>query len=168
MKSDTPHPANRCCYNCHFLMSYQYRADGDHAIFAKSFGDRTKLLAATEKQHIHEIIGNANFLGCQKWVWHHHQETKHLEPLAPFLTQNRADCCFFHDYTEGMSFEAGTMLEAREADRREAERDRDLTRHSLKLSRRAFWISFVALIVSIAATCATLIWNIWAHFHPPA
>ena len=166
MESNIPHPDTRCCYNCHFLMAYQHRADGDHAIFEISLDKRTKLLDATEKQHIHNIIGPANFLGCKKWIWKHNRRTKSPIPLASDLTRDHGDSCFFHRYTEGMSFGATEVLEARAADRREAERDRDLTRHALNLSRRAFWISFAALIVSIAATIGTLLWNIWAHFNP--
>ncbi|MCD6406171.1 MAG: hypothetical protein J7M19_10125 [Planctomycetes bacterium] len=58
-----------------------------------------------------------------------------------------------------MFLPAAVELERRAADRREAERDRALT-------RGAFWVAFAALVVSILATVATLAWNIWTHFYP--
>jgi hypothetical protein len=165
MKSDIPQTESACCYNCHFLICYQ-RQENKKRPHHISCDNRNKLLKATQKQEVHDIIGSESFLGCQKWVWEHHRRTKSPIHVAAILTEERGESCFFHQHTNGMSFDAATTLEAREADRREAERDRNLTRHALELSNRAFKISIVALIVSIAATCATLAWTIWAHYNP--
>jgi hypothetical protein len=58
--------------------------------------------------------------------------------------------CFFFEYLDGMGMPVAVELERRAAAQREAEKDRALT-------RRAFWVAFAALLVSIAATIANII-----------
>lgn len=160
MKSDTPHPDTHCCYNCHFLTTLTQ----DHPYSPLDHKKRAELLKATDATMLGKIIGPNTKWGCLKDVWTHKPSGPF--PIAPILTQERKDRCLFYPHTHKMTFDIAEVLEARDANRREAERDRDLTRHSLKLSYRAFKISIVALAVSIIATCATLAWNIWAHYHP--
>ena len=75
------------------------------------------------------------------------------------MTVNRAGKCFFYPYAQRMSLEAASELERRDTEHREGRLDRQLT-------RRAFRVAFAALIVSILATLAGLVWDIWKHHHP--
>jgi len=75
------------------------------------------------------------------------------------MTKNRAGKCFFYPYEQRMSLEAAAELERRETEHLEGKRDRQLT-------RRAFWVAFAALIASVCAALAGLVWDIWKYHHP--
>ncbi len=66
------------------------------------------------------------------------------------LTRDRGESCFFYPHSPWMSLPAGTEVERRADDRREAEKDRALT-------RKAFLVAAIALVVSIVATVASII-----------
>ena len=78
------------------------------------------------------------------------------------LATPRGEDCYFYATTQnGMTLEAARELEKRATNRREAAKDRKYTRTTIN-------IALGALAFSIFATLATLVWNIWAHYHPAA
>ena len=143
----------KCCLNCHFLV--------------KTRGDDKCLVA--EDRHVLRSGGTPcqdeqkHDIAClhRVWRWSSLLSPEERSDLHGEVTRDRGESCFFHPYTHGMALKPARALERRNAISRDAEKDR-------KLTRKAFRVAFVALIVSILATLATLIWNIWAHFHPPA
>ena len=68
---------------------------------------------------------------------------------------------FFHRYVPWMSLSAGVELERRAADRREGEKDRELTRQTAGAANRA---AVAAIIVAIAMAVASWASLIWRHF----
>ena len=155
-KGDMVNRWGKCCLSCHFLLKRSYVGPEDHA-FSVTCGERRKLAEGTDPG---EVFGNERNMECSKHVWDyanlHIDLRRHIREL---LQQDRGESCFFYPFAEGMFLPAAVELERRAADRREAERDRALT-------RGAFWVAFAALVVSILATVATLAWNIWTHFYP--
>ncbi len=100
-----------------------------------------------------------NYLYCACDVWSIATGPEGAEKAKKHVLQPWDDSCFYFPYSPKMSCPTAKELERRAANRREAEKDR-------KLTRRAFWVAFTALVVSILATLANLLWNIWTHFHP--
>ena len=156
MKQDPPNIPEKCCLRCHFLKKWMREENGKEICFELSTEERQCLLVG-EKWNTSPVPWS---LACHKNVWDSANFRKDsCRDIPVITTQDRGESCFFYPHTPGMFFPAAVVLEERAANRREAERDRALT-------RRAFWVAFTALIVSILATIVNLIWNVWNHFHP--
>ena len=73
---------------------------------------------------------------------------------AEFLVKDRGELCFFFPFREGIWMEVAETLEARSADRREAERDR-------KWVRWGVWVAAVALAGPVVVKILGVIWKWW-------
>ncbi len=144
----------RCCLKCHFCNADELH--GSMRIERLDFDEdcRRRMAEAfsLEGKYFDGDVGPyANCLrGCYRYK---------KGMTDDFLLTDRTDKCFFYPYTESMTVDAATEIERRAADRGEAEKDR---RHT----RNAFWVAIGALVVSILATIANLVWNVWMHFYP--
>ena len=168
MNTKAKRTPKHCCLNCHFLVH-------------PDFDDTARITAhevkEPERKNIFENCFDGNIgevrWACMKGVWHEDEygPTEDEEAIK-FIKQkfflDRQDSCFFYKYCTGMPQGVAEELERRAADRREAEKDRALT-------RKAFWVAVIALGVSIFATAVNvvvtfinMIWSIWAHYHPPS
>ena len=150
MTKDLP---NNCCLRCVFL----------HSVNSEK---PIQSLSKKVREDIKVKKSNMLQLQCYQGVWGpktlgnpQNQGNSQYEDFYRLLTEDRGELCLFYLYTENQSPAAAKVLEIRAADRREATKDRHLT-------RRAFWIASLALVVSIYAIVGNMIWNIWAHFYP--
>jgi hypothetical protein len=91
------------------------------------------------------------------------------------LVRNREEECFFYDYAPGMPIDVAAELERRAADRREAERDRELTRQALQKtdtalshSGRKNGIALAALVITTLAVLGNIAITLWNQFHSVA
>ena len=164
-----------CCLNCDFLVT---KENPDHP-FSINEQERKCLLSELTKDKrdprrmTNDVLSKYK---CYKSIWEQggiEQEVKNQPAEANGTTtkgqskiwdcsqviQDRGDSCFFFLYELRRRLVATAELEGRVSTRREAEKDR-------KLTRRAFLVAFFALIISFLAFVANLIWNAWAHYHP--
>mgnify|MGYP006304227953 CR=1 len=71
---------------------------------------------------------------CAQGVWRYHRAGD-LVGTDTILTVDRGQKCFYYPYEEtGLKLDAAKELERRRKDRREAEKDRRLTRHMVFLT----------------------------------
>ena len=175
----------KCCLNCHFMMADE---DGYPVPETKRrewrgmLTGNTKIMTETDLPR--EILGQFR---CFKGVWCKRSQVQDakqemykaadasqgipdLSWRPSQLIEDRGDRCFFYPHTDRLSMEAANELERREAGRREAEKDRKLTRY-------AFYVAFAALVASSMVGAANLgwsfitgiiraSWTVWANFHP--
>ena len=111
-----------CCLNCHFLMKWNRQPNGSDWKFGIAHDERTHLACCKAPE---EVLGGDYSLACYQKVWDWANRRKDSENnLIRVLTRDRGETCFFYSYTPGMFFPGAVELERREADRREARRDR--------------------------------------------
>ena len=149
-----------CCLGCHFLS----KRGSDNQTFSISESMRRELQKSLPNSHPQRILAEYS---CHKGVWKKsgnigetvqtgQQDIANGCPVETFacsdLTKNRGESCFFYLHIHKMILEAAETLEHREADRREARRDR-------KLTTMALCVAVLALIVSILTAAAKLVWN---------
>jgi len=148
MKQKIPNIPDKCCLNCHFLKRWMRERDGREINMEVSFQER-QLLAEGKEWNTHPNVPWS--LACHQNVWDaaNFREDS-CKDIKVITTKDRGESCFFYPYIPGLFFPAARELERRVADRREAEKDRALT-------RRAFYVALCALIVSILATIANII-----------
>jgi hypothetical protein len=111
---------------------------------------RCRLVAGESPEN---VILPEHHLLCAKDAW----DAANFRPdsitdISQVLTLDRSDTCFFFPHSPGMFLSAATEVERRLSGRREAEKDRALT-------RRAFWVALAALVVSILANVANVMLN---------
>lgn len=155
---------DKCCLGCHFLITLTLREKGlEPAPSLVDAATRERLAKGDAPE-----LGPNRWFTCDRQVW----DAANLAPEDDLLSIIRhkrlykKEPCFFYRYTPSMFLPAARELEQRAADRREMKIDRNLTNKSVRQSQKAFWVAAIALIVSILATAANLIWNIWQHFNP--
>ncbi len=112
----------RCCRKCHFLVAViEGKMNENRSLSAE---DREKLLAG---EAVGAIVGSQHGLGCHLGCWiRHRSDTPDM--IKDIITKPRRDTCFYHAHAPGIAMGAAEVLEKREADLREAERDRLFTR----------------------------------------
>ena len=148
---------DKCCLNCHFLVAYVGQRPDDDAEWAPVYPTFLRYIIEDMESPIDmPRIGRERF--CCHWRVFVGKELNGQEELHSELLADRGETCFFFPRHDGMSLGAAGTLERREADRREAERDRSLT-------RRAFKVAFAALIISILVAVANLVWDLWKYHH---
>jgi hypothetical protein len=152
MTVDGPELPEECCMNCHFLRKNVLIGKAEGSRHELSSADRAALRRCRGRESAEAFAAYTQAFLCLYDVVS--TMDKRLvgakENIPRDLTADRRDQCFFYPFHEGMSFETAQILEMRAANRREAERDRALT-------RRAFWVAFAALVVSIMATIASIV-----------
>ena len=161
------------CLRCHFLRSVIQTVGMDeaarHPDWMNELDDEMRnqiRQAIAENQHdikaLDIVIGADKSLACVKDLWTNGDVDRNviLDILDREIPINRSEACFFFRYTPRMSVATASILEERDANRREAKKDRDRVDQSLSRTK-------LALIISIIALFATLIWNAYVHFYPP-
>ena len=147
----------KCCLKCHFMERHFPQQSAGWLTLSVTEEERAQLQAGSLPPQVFSSVECA--LACYRGVWDHANLGKDVPSgLRSLLAQERGETCFFYPYTPGMFFPAARVLERRNADRREAEKDR-------KLTRNAFRVALIALIASILTTILTFIWNGCAHHH---
>ena len=159
-KDDLVKQWGKCCLSCHFLSQWDRapRSNTQERRDPLTFDQRKRLARGDEPQ---KVASRADcVLGCAHNVWDANNWRQDVyESITDIVPRTVNEDCFFLPYRPGMPWPTAKELERREANRREAGKDRQLT-------RRAFQVAFGALLVSITAFVANLIWNIWVYSHP--
>jgi len=143
MKKLTGAIPDRCCLNCQFFLK---RVHAMGLAGGEITSDERKTLEQRFTKGSGKWLMDVVGFKCHQGVY----DKKDASDWDQILPKDRKESCFFFPYHEGMDVKAADVLERRIADRCEAERDRALT-------KRAFWVAFAALVVSILATIASII-----------
>ncbi len=115
-----------CCRDCHFLMKWDRTHNGLELKMETAQDERLRL---AQGKDLNSVIGDNYSIACFQNVWDWANRRKDSDDnLQRVLTRDRGETCFFYPHTPGMFFPAAAELERREADRREAKRDRKLTK----------------------------------------
>jgi hypothetical protein len=140
------------CLNCEFLLVC--------ISSTTAFGPVTeeRHLSVTEVSRLRQgdgrkaVLGNGRLM-CARHVWAVTPvDSQTDDTMQLILEQPRDDSCFFYPRSRGIQRAAAEELERRAADRREAEKDRQLTRW-------AFYVALGALIVSILTNLGSCAWS---------
>ena len=139
-----------CCLNCAFLMGSVEAETGylDERPLSESRRNEFRKHGLPSSSHRH-VMKNGTPINFQ---CHKGAPGVKCKPSTEWL-RDRTDECFFFPHVEGRPLAATKELERREADRREAKRDR-------KWAKIGVWVAAIALVLSLA-------WSIWQHFNPP-
>lgn len=115
-----------CCRDCHFLMKWDRSADGGEIKMPISVNERARLARGEPAE---TVVGTNYSLACfhDVWDWANRRSDSEND-LVRVITLERGESCFAYPHTPGMFFPAAAELERRQADRREAQRDRRLTK----------------------------------------
>ncbi len=151
-----PDAPENCCLNCDFLVN---KTNPDHP-FSIGQPERQGLWdglgESDPKTMTEDILAKYR---CHMGVWEQGSiEASNVWDCSQVI-EDRGGDCFFYPHEHRRRLDVTVKLERRAADRREAKEDR-------KLTRKAFWVAFAALIAAILATLANFLWNVWTHFHP--
>ncbi len=143
----------RCCVRCHFLVAEREVTpsllERDQEL---TWGERRSLL--TSQDFLREL--RLERVYCYKSVWgdSHYpvdsDEKEFMERIPGGLREDCGETCFFLPYRKTMSLETAAKLERREADRREAKRDRRLV-----IIAGAIGAAVGAIIVSVLTAMLT-------------
>jgi len=152
---------DKCCLKCHFL-EHVLREDMKELDNGTDFQHLTSALTGHRETIVNGIQGQNSpsnlfrMFKCHFAIWGPWLclENKHMFQEV----MKRRNDCFFFPYADGMSIPVAVELEKRRAEQDKAEKDRALT-------RKAFLIAIAALIVSIIALIANLVWDVWKYFH---
>jgi hypothetical protein len=92
-------------------------------------------------------------VACYEDVWDSaNPRADTSKDIRAIMKKDRREDCFFYTYTPGIYFPAARELEQRNADRREAKRDR-------------FWVK-CGVWVAVAAVLLTLVWDVYKYCVP--
>ena len=123
--------------NCHFFI----KQTPEHKL------EVTQQERNAIKNHNFSVIKGHYALGCFFGVWDGGHNFDSQERFSTILYTSRKNFCFFWPWRQGMLLEAAKILQKREADNREASRDRKLTILGL-------WIATIALVANIVVKYA--------------
>lgn len=141
------------CINCHFFCRGGESIRDDNFLIEEK-GRR----ALKEKNYEDDIREVHRHLACYFKVWDERVDNKLKNERITIVSEiDRKDRCFYKEYTPGMAFDAAEILQRREADYKEAERDR-------KITRRALWTAIIALIIN---TIISILNIIITFYHSP-
>ena len=114
------------CLNCHFLMKWDRLPNGGEIKLELAHDERSRLARGEAPE---KVLGGNYSPACSQNVWDWANRRQDAEDdIVRVLTDDRGETCFFYQHTPGMSFLAAAELERRRVDRREAQRDRNLTK----------------------------------------
>jgi hypothetical protein len=125
--------ARKACINCHFLVKIYE---------GHSFEIRPQEREAVRRQDYSAFEHYA--LACHFGVWDEGFNFDKEYRQKIIVETDRRDYCFFWKHRPGMLLPAAEALQKREADNREASRDRRLTLFGL-------WIAAIALVLDFIA-----------------
>lgn len=175
MRNDHVIIPEKCCLNCHLLAARNEKGDWESA----PFSEREELKTGDENC-IRTHVTMLHSYSCHKGVFlpakslHDVIEDMRTRPQivqsADYerLTEERRETCFFYPFQPRMSLAAGDELERRASDRREADKDREvtrlegvedrkLTRGALRIARRNYRIAVAAAVAAVGATIVAII-----------
>lgn len=155
MGPDYIDPNRECCRHCHFFgQLLRNEKDGQKwtNFYSLDLATRAGFEAGTYPLSVLRASG------CGRGVWSpaYDQLQGVNEDLREKIRVNRAGRCFFLQYSIGMTLDTAIEIQRSNAADYRAAEDR-------KLTRRAFWISVAALIVSVLSDLG---WSVYSHFHP--
>ncbi len=128
------------CVDCHFLMKWDRKPPVGDVKLPIAHDERSRLARSEPPE---KLLGENYSIACYHNVWDWANRRKDSEKdLVRVLTSDRGETCFFYPHTPGMFFPAAAELERREASRREARRDRQLT-------KRGILITVVAAVICV-------------------
>lgn len=141
--SDPSLPA-RCCRSCHFFMAQPRNSAVIHCVTTE---ERDNLDAGRDTDWFSA--------SCERDVWRCKAPCTSELAFRTDIRRDRGEECFFYPHTPGMRGQAAQELERRAAGRREAEKDRRLTRDALRQSKRAAkaakWTAIAAIIAALGS-----------------
>lgn len=124
----------QACVDCHFFVSQYRDASGVHpSVVSEENRDLSRRNDFSWCDAYRSLV--CNFMVWDQGV-HFDLERRH----EVIVGTERTDSCFFFPWRHGMLLPAARRLQAREANYREANRDRKLTMLGL-------WIAAIALVV---------------------
>lgn len=131
-------------------------------------------------------LGGDRNIKCHRGVWDpaNHPEGEIFHDRRAEISKDRGEksqepCLLFYGYRPGMAFGTAIKSQALADAQREAAEDRKLTRDEAKKDRKQTkWalcvaigtliVTLVALVVSIATSAFTLIWDRYKFYNPNA
>jgi len=160
MKRPSRQIPDRCCINCHFCMKY---------VSGFIRGEPNSPLRGELECHERDTLRKRFATDGSDWIMGdgfacHHGVYDIHDPMAAaawheILPLDRGDTCFFYLFVEGMSQEATVVLEKRTVDRREAEKDRHLTRETANAARRTAKAAIIVACISAAISLGVFLWS---------
>lgn len=159
-------PEEVCCLNCAMVAWQRYRKEDGPEDLAPLTAEQHAALHRGERPKVDRYV-------CAHRVWGPWEGSKEPdEKQWQELTLPRGEKCFFYLWKEGMGIVAAIGLERRQADRCEADRDREVTRQEgksgreftrqegekdRKLTRRALVVTMVIAVATILTAVASLV-----------
>jgi hypothetical protein len=125
--------SRKACIHCHFLV----KIHGGHPL---EIGPQER--EAIRRQDYSAVEHYA--LACHFGVWDEGFNFDKEDRHKTIVETDRRDYCFFWEHRPGMLLPAAATLQNREADNREAARDR-------KLALVGLWIAAIALVLDFVA-----------------
>jgi len=154
-----------CCLACHFLRRYIV-TKGDKSFVTESWIplDERKRLRDNVPKTTREPRADGGHVSywCEKSVWEAPRSGDDAPPGTE-LTIDREGSCFFFPYHDGMAREMARILEPQFATRREAEKDRELTRDTARFAVRASW---AAVAIAIIVGGGNIGWGVYQYLKP--
>ena len=149
-KIDIPPTNLHCCWNCAFLrrIGHSFQRPVHCGELEELFFDTSPTSTVLNMQSMNCFHGNLEALRVYDWP---------KTGLDVELAKDRTGECLFFKRNANMSFETARELERREADRLEADKDREQTREAFRLSKKWFKITIITLVVSIVISGITLL-----------
>ncbi len=141
------------CLGCHFLCHWRVISPQLDSLLQKhplTNKHRDELTRGVVPSDL-----NGQNIECAVEVW-----TRELNPqIGDVVKEARGTTCFYLGYCKGMLYPAAVTIERREADRREAEKDRFLTRQTAVAARRTAIAAIIVAAISAAISLGTSLWS---------
>jgi|SRR3990172_72823 len=131
------------CTGCHFFVKEARSLPSPNPITVDVTNEERSLAAKGDFSWAKEPWT----LACHFGVWDEGYNFDKSKRQTLIAETDRRDYCFFWPYRQGMLIPPGKVLEQREAEAREASRDRRLTIWGL-------WIAAIALVIDIGLRIA--------------
>ncbi len=98
----------QACVSCHFFIQ--------HNALVKNREIKSPQRAATQKQDF-SWLNDEFALACYRGIWDEGIAPELKNKRNEIVDKERADICFFYNYTSGMSFQAAMDLQNRKVDK---------------------------------------------------
>lgn len=146
--------SKQACVDCHFLIRH-CGPEGPRIVLEERRAIR---------KHDYSWLGSDFLLGCHFSVWDEPSRSDQETRDQIILETDRRASCFFWKYRPGMLVKAAEVLQNREAERREASRDRRLTCIGLWIAAIALLVGAIPEIIKLLASLCVLLTE---HQCPP-
>ncbi|MBU2602352.1 MAG: hypothetical protein KKA32_09315 [Actinobacteria bacterium] len=132
----------QACVHCHFFVKTTRFPQANPFVQLVSKSERAK-----SRTGEFDWVGPETALSCHLGVWDEGHNFEPSQRSLAIVDAERRDFCFFWRVRPGMFLPAAKALQKREAQLREAKRDRWLTLVGL-------WIAAIALVINVLLTIA--------------